>query len=309
MIKVLKSLLFLIISFSVLMLDSCSIINIEITNTCIIIDAEGEKEVPYKPKNVALLYPSFGDIWTTCHGKIAIGVEDNIERGYADSSMKVVGAKTGKQIDLESLVASLPDFVILSNEFPNHLEYAKNLKNFGISYAIFSYNTYNDYLHILKQFCIINGCIEQFTNHGDDQLAKINEIISLAKKEEPLKVLLLRATPTTLKTLPKSNFVSEMVTNLNLINLNNAQIADASLSMEYIIDKDPDVILIIPMGDEELVFKYVDYELENSVWSVLSAVKNNRVIKLEKELYHYKPNTRWEEAYQLLFERIFLSIP
>ena len=42
--------------------------------------------------------------------------------------------------------------------------------------------------------------------------------------------------------------------------------------------------------------------MEHPVWSQLSAVKNDRVYIMDKNLYSLKPNHRWGEAYELLEE-------
>ena len=42
--------------------------------------------------------------------------------------------------------------------------------------------------------------------------------------------------------------------------------------------------------------------MEHPAWSQLSAVKNERVYYMEKTLYNLKPNHRWGEAYEKLYE-------
>ncbi len=43
--------------------------------------------------------------------------------------------------------------------------------------------------------------------------------------------------------------------------------------------------------------------LSNPAWSGLTAVREGRYHVLPKDLFHYKPNARWGESYEIL-ERI-----
>ena len=35
-------------------------------------------------------------------------------------------------------------------------------------------------------------------------------------------------------------------------------------------------------------------------WGALTAVREGRVVELDKSLFHYKPNARWAQAYETL---------
>ena len=72
------------------------------------------------------------------------------------------------------------------------------------------------------------------------------------------------------------------------------------LSFEEILNQDPDYIFISTMGDPEAAFSYMDSLLQKPQWQALSAVQNGRVFYLPKELFQFKPNARWDEAYAYL---------
>ena len=70
------------------------------------------------------------------------------------------------------------------------------------------------------------------------------------------------------------------------------------LSLESIIQSDPDLILITTMGSEEQAVAYLEEGLmKNSAWSGLKAAKTGNIQVLPKDLFQYKPNNRWDEAY------------
>ena len=79
------------------------------------------------------------------------------------------------------------------------------------------------------------------------------------------------------------------------------------LSLEAIIAADPDFIFISVMGgDEEAALEAVDAALgSNPAWQSLTAVQSGHVYVLPKELFHYKPNSRWGESYAYLADLLF----
>jgi len=52
--------------------------------------------------------------------------------------------------------------------------------------------------------------------------------------------------------------------------------------------------------------KALDREFaQNPAWQALDAVKNNRVIHLDRTLFHLKPNARWAESYQIIGDVLY----
>jgi len=42
----------------------------------------------------------------------------------------------------------------------------------------------------------------------------------------------------------------------------------------------------------------------NAAWQTLDAVKNGRLYVMDKTLFNLKPNERWAEAYEELYEKL-----
>ena len=75
------------------------------------------------------------------------------------------------------------------------------------------------------------------------------------------------------------------------------------LNLEAVLDADPDVIFIIEQGkSSEAQESFSENFSGKSVWKELTAVRNNHVFNLPKELFQYKPNARWDEAYRYVME-------
>ena len=62
-------------------------------------------------------------------------------------------------------------------------------------------------------------------------------------------------------------------------------------------------IFIIFQGKEaEAANVYDDVFKGQAAWRKLSAVQNGRVVVLPKNLFHFKPNAKWDEAYRYIYE-------
>ena len=45
--------------------------------------------------------------------------------------------------------------------------------------------------------------------------------------------------------------------------------------------------------------------LEEPAWQSLSAVKNGDYVYLPKDLFQFKPNAKWDKAYQYLIDLVY----
>ena len=104
----------------------------------------------------------------------------------------------------------------------------------------------------------------------------------------------------------ENNFVCVMLKELGTRNIaEKAPILLDGLSMEEILLSDPDVIFYTTMGSEDSAVSYMESLLSDPVWSSLTAVKNGQVHHLPKDLFQYKPNARWNEAYAYLVTLLY----
>ena len=59
------------------------------------------------------------------------------------------------------------------------------------------------------------------------------------------------------------------------------------------------------MGDETAAKAYMDSVLQEDAWAHLDAVQAGDYAYLPKDLFQFKPNSRWAEAYQYLFDLLY----
>ena len=273
-------------------------------------DTGAEVTVPEKPETVAVLLSSLADLWITAGGSVEITVGESLERGFADGAAILVDEGAGKAIDLEALVAAKPDFVIYSADLSGQRECADVLRAAGIPVAGFRVETFADYLRVLKICTDILGTPERYEQFGIRLEAEIRSVIESANaREEEPSILFVRAGSSAKVTKAKTaenHFVCAMLKELGTFNIaEKAPVLLDGLSTEEILLSDPDFILFTTMGDEAAGQAYMESLLSDPVWQSLMAVREGRVYQLPKELFQYKPNARWGEAYRYLTELLY----
>ena len=272
-----------------------------------------EVEVPKKPETVAVLLSSLADLWITAGGEVDITVGESVERGFVKEGVILVDDGAGKTIDLEGLIAAEPDFVLYACDIAGQLECADALKAAGIPAAGFAVETFGDYLELLKISTDILDSPGKYETYGIELEKQVNEQISLAKSQENQpSILFVRAGSTAKVTKAKTaenHFVCVMLKELGTRNIAEAApVLLDGLSIEEILLADPDYILFTTMGDEEAGKAYMQSLVEDPVWQTLTAVREGKVCQLPKDLFQYKPNARWDEAYAYLTELLYGEI-
>ena len=271
-------------------------------------DMGREVTITEEPQNVAVLFSSFAQLWQIAGGEVAITVGESVERGFVSSDILLVDNGAGKTINTELLLASKPDFIIGSADITSHVAGAQLLSELDIPVALFSLESFDDYLRILNILTDITDNKEAYMAKGENLKTEIEALLSSADAEywQGKKVLFVRAGSTSSSTKAKGqkdHFVCEMLYELGCVNIaDKAPILLDGLSMETILSENPDYIFFSLMGNEENALDNVHRLLKDEVWQGLSAVKNGRVVILDRELFHYKPNDRWADAYRYLVE-------
>ena len=261
------------------------------------------------PETIAILFSSYADIWCTAGGQVHITVGESIERGFADSSAILVDEGSGHtSIDLERLIHAEPDIVIATADYECQVDAVRICTENGIPAAAFRVECFNDYLRVLKVFTQLTGHTENYGIYGTGIKARIDLLLESVPKSEK-RILFIRAGSTAKSTKAKTadeNFVCAMLNELGTHNIaDDAPILLDSLSIEAILISEPDYIFISTMGDNEAARANVMDMFTHSGWSSLSAVRNGNYMFLEKELFHFKPNARWYDAYSFLIQTLY----
>ena len=221
-----------------------------------------------------------------------------------------VNLGANQQPDLEALFAAEPDLVLLTPDLDGQMGLKDSLAAAGIPAAWFKVETFDDYLNMLKICTDLTGRSDLYQKNGLDIQSGIDAAIASVPEGEGPTVLLLRAYSSGVRAKNSDSIAGAMLKDLGAVNIadsNSGLLED--LQMESILAADPEFIFVTTMGaSQEAALKSLDELLHSDpAWQTLTAVKEGRVEVLPKDLFHYKPNARWGESYQMLAELMYGS--
>lgn len=263
------------------------------------------------PERVAALLGSFADVWVLAGGSLCAAAED----AWDDFGLELDGAVNiggAHSPSLELLLSAQPDFVLASSVTASNVEMRDTLEAAGITVAYFDVISFDDYLAMLNICTRITGQEERYQSYGLELWARIEQVKQAYGNAEipeaEKKVLLLRTSATSIKAKGSSGTVlGEMLADMGCVNVadNDDTILD-NLSVEAVIREQPYHIFVVTMGNNlEAAMAYLDALIgENPAWSSLEAVQVGRVHIMDKTLFNMKPNARWAEAYEKLYETL-----
>ncbi len=262
------------------------------------------------PKRVVSLVGSYAETWKLAGGDL-VGVTDDVvseKRFELTDDIKIVG--TIKEPNVEEVLSLSPDFVLLSPDVENHIKISDILKNANIPHAFFKVEYFDGYLHMLDICTDITGNKDLYEENGLRVQEEINDILSKIDTTKNPSVLFVRAFSSGAKAKKDDNMTCKILEELGTINIAaKHETLLEELSIEEIIEEDPEYIFVTTMGNTEKAIEALKNGIEkNPAWSNLKAVKNDNYVILPKELFHYKPNAKWGESYRYLAEIIYPEI-
>lgn len=255
------------------------------------------------PERVVAVSGSLGEVWVKAGGVLIGTTQDAVTERNLDLPEDTAIVGTIKEPDLETILSLEPDFVILSADIASHPDLANTLREMSIPCGLFHEEYLEDYLSLLEQFARLTGRTDLYEANGLQVQSEIETILTNAPGMEGKTVLLLRAYSSGFKAKNADNLAGTMLQDFGLENvLDKYGTLLEDISMEEILTVDPDYIFVTVMGsDVEAAVDYLESQLcTDPAWASLTAVKEDNYHILPKDLFHYKPNARWAEAYAYL---------
>ncbi|MBQ7386978.1 MAG: ABC transporter substrate-binding protein [Clostridia bacterium] len=260
------------------------------------------------PMRVASLLGSFADVWCLAGGTLCAAPEDAWE-DFGLELPEAVNLGGAHSPSLELLLSSDPDFVIASSTVASNVEMRETLEALGISVAYFDVKNFDDYLRMLDICTTITGRRDLYEANGTRLYEKIEAVKADFRASVPTeerKILLVRASASSIKAKGSSGTVlGEMLSDIGCENIADSDsLILENLGAEAIIRENPYHIFVVTMGadTEAAISSFYGMINENPAWSTLDAVRCGRVHIMDKTLFNLKPNARWAESYERLYE-------
>lgn len=275
-------------------------------------DALGrEVTLEKNPSRVAALLGSFADVWVLAGGVLVAAPQDAWEDFGLDRT-GVVDLGGAHSPSLEALVSASPDLVLASASTASNVEMLGTLEAMGIAVVYFDVDHFEDYLSMLDVCTQLTGRRDLYEQNGLAVKRQIDEIkeryASSEIPEAERKILLLRAASSFVKAKgSRGTILGEMLSDMGCINVadQNEGLLE-NLSAEAVIREEPYRIFVVTMGNSTEAAEASLEKLikENPAWGTLGAVREGRLYVMDKTLFNLKPNDRWAESYEILYEKL-----
>ena len=269
-------------------------------------DLGREVTLETKPEKAAILLGSFAETWVLAGGDICATVRDSwddYDLDLVETTVKNLGSHGS--VNMELLFESQPDIIIASANTKAQVELMGTFEKAAIPTLYFRVNSFEDYLRMMEICTKITGRDDLYQQNALDVKERADAILAraaaAAEANGAPKVLFIRASAKTVQAKGSGDTVTGFILkDLGAVNIADGSDLTDNLSIEKIIVEDPEFIFVVIQGDDqEGAQKALSDELTgNPAWADLTAVKEGRVYFLPRELYHFKPNARWDESYK-----------
>lgn len=289
-----------------------------VTDTHVIFTDDGSSEeisIAKNPQNVAVLYGSLACLWYEAGGTVQLAVggksastlyKEQIGRDITqDEGVTVVTeSSSGTNWDVEQIIGAKPDLIVCSTGMKGYSTISGPAEAANIPVIGINYDAVQDYLKWFKVFCNLNGRPELWDNIAEATANDIIEVVShVPEVETPPTAIILVMSSDVLKAYTvdsQPGIILKELGGVNLVDPNNEGAATSiEINLEDIYALNPDIIFMSEFGDTG-VHTLEEMFGDNPVWQELAAVKNDRVIALEKGLFHNKANKRYNESYKVM---------
>ncbi len=265
-----------------------------------------ERIVSLYASYTTLLYEAGGSVIATIGGKNAIELyEQYIGRNIleTDKVQIVANNSAGSSFSVEKILSFKPDFVIASNAMDGYAKISQPIIEAGIPIIAVNYNDFSDYLKWFKIFSFLANKEHLYEEIAKEALKEIENIVIEAKEKPAKNVLAIFPNASSPTACTRNTLIGKMLEELSSNNIiSNDNGADkVPINLESIYASNPDIILVNCHNSIEEAKEIINKYFENQpLWNNLEAVKSNKVIYLEKNLFHNKPNSHFKDAYKKL---------
>ena len=266
-------------------------------------DALGRSVDVENPQRVVSLYNSYGEAWLNAGGSLVGSIADHAEGELLPDGAANLGSYLSPNLEL--LFALEPDLVLMKADTAKHRKLADLLEEAGIPCALFSTPDWRSYMETMGIFTSLTGREELYQAQLERVQKPIEAMIAEAQAlPDAPTALLIRANSSAVKARSSEGTVAgEILRDMGFINLadGNSALCEG-IGMEALLIENPDYIFAVLQGSDSAAAEasLAAALTSNPAWSSLSAVREGRFYILDRALFHYHPNERWAEAYELI---------
>ena len=210
--------------------------------------------------------------------------------------------------DLEVVASLNPDVFVMDNAFKDSVE--KSLKEYDFNTFFLKTNTYSEYIKSIEE-------LGKTIDKEEEATTLINELKNIEKEVKSKKgdkaptVAIIFGSGENFMLATETSYLGDLVKTVGGKNIaskldKNVENGYVQLSLEYILEQNPDYILRFAHGNLEETKKSFDKAFDkNPAYQELNAVKNNKVVDLDSNVFNVSANLKVKEAIQTLGDILY----
>lgn len=261
-------------------------------------------EVPAKPSRVVLLSSALTELWINAGGEDSIAacpLSGGLSLDLRSKLRKdIIDIGSSTTLSLEKVLAAEPDLVIGLSNYALNDRMKTAIENSGIPFLPVKNVYLQDNCNILKLFGEIldkqklaSAKIKSLEQRLDNEKTRRN-----GKKAK--KVLMIWGTPNSIMLVTPNSRHGELLRlagGQNIVPPANKDHGYIPISLEYIMEQQPDMIIFNNHGDTQKIEVKLQQELmSNPAWNGLKAVRERQVHLLPEEIFPINPGLRSIDA-------------
>ena len=240
-------------------------------------DEMGMKTFVEAPERIASFSPEITEIiYSLGSGNKMIAINDSSDYPFETDALPKLGFMS---INAESIIQYEPNLIILTAGFE---DVAQKLDDLGYQVVFLDapknidglYRNINILGRILKQESASENLITQLRSQVQEAVSKVSQLEDVDKRSVFLEI------DPTLYTVSNNSLIGHLLGLANVVNIaGSVNGSYPQLTLEFIIDSDPDIILL---ADTDFGGS-VENTLVRNGWGNLSAVKNKQIFAIEAD--------------------------
>ena len=236
-------------------------------------------------------------------GVLPVGVTDGMDFPPAAADLPTFG--TGYQPDLEALAALEPDLIIANGQL--NMPIIDKLEAIAPTLAVITLTTADIPANIrtLGQVTWKDTTADYLATSYEGLFTAMTEA---AKGKDGPSILIVVGTLDVPNYGKSDTYLGDIAAILGANNIADGREDQGpfpgytQLSMEYILDQDPDYIFTITRGAPDPMAETMG---DDPIWSAMTAYENGRVMELDNRLFVEAPGPRVVEAMLTLYEILY----
>lgn len=276
-----------------------------------------ETTIETKPEKVAVLSGTPLNIWYDLGGKSVCtsDVSDNVRltEGYEEEIKSLPQIGPVYSVDMEAVIAQEPDLIIA--QVGTQTTQGSKLREMGYNVIQSNIRGFSDVVDTYRAFGKLLGQSE-LAEQRIAELEKGKKEITDKLPDDDISVVILYVTSKSLAVKLDNSIAGDIAGILELDNIASGLAPDTvgsettPLDIEYIVEKNPDYVLVTTMisSNEEAKKTVEEQFASNPAWSSVNAISEGRVIYLPQQYYLYNAGPYYVDAIKYMAQSIYPDI-